>query len=581
MKTEKSAQLYLRLLGYLRPYSLVFSISIFGMILTAATEVALPVVIKPFLDGTFIDKDPSLMTWAPIALILIFLVRGLGGFIAQYASAWVGNKMVMDLREEMFEKILVLPLKYFHDHSSGSQLSKFTFDVSLVQYAATQVITVFVKDTLTVVGLLAYLIYLDWQLTLISLVMLPPIALVVRYFNGRLRWASRETQDSVGTVTEVVQESIDCNKVVKIFSGQRAERKRFFEASNNLRRLLMKQTMAVAANVPIVQLIAALATAIVIYHVMGQVRADETTVGGFVSYLAALLMLTSPIKRLTSIMEHLQRGLAACESVFGLIDQEPEIDGGTVELSAIRGEITFDGVSFKYPGTDVYALEDIDLTIQPGESVAIVGSSGSGKTTLANMLPRFFTPSKGRVLIDDQEISTIMLKSLRSKIALVSQEVALFNDSVMANIIYGSDDHDERKVVSAAEGAFATEFINQLPEGYESLVGEKGMKLSGGQRQRLAIARTLFKDAPIVIMDEATSALDATSEKLVKEAFERVRKGRTTIIIAHRFSTIEKADRIVVMDSGRVVEVGSHDELIKRKGRYEKLYAVYASSNKE
>ena len=582
MKTEKSAQLYIRLLGYLRPYSLVFSISIFGMILAAATEVALPVVLKPFLDGTFIDKDPSLMTWAPIALIVIFLVRGVGGFIAQYASAWVGNKMVMDLREEMFEKILVLPLKYFHEHSSGSQLSKFTFDVSLVQYAATQVITVFVKDTLTVVGLLAYLIYLDWQLTLISLVMLPPIALVVRYFNGRLRWASRETQDSVGAVTEVVQESIDCNKVVKIFSGQRAERKRFFEASNKLRRLLMKQTMAVAANVPIVQLIAAIATAIVIYHVMGQVRADETTVGGFVSYLAALLMLTSPIKRLTGIMEHLQRGLAACESVFGLIDQEPELDDGVVELEEVRGEITFDGVSFKYPGTDVYALKNIELTIQPGESVAIVGSSGSGKTTLANMLPRFFTPSTGRVLIDGQEISTISLKSLRLNIALVSQEVALFNDSVLANIMYGSAfEYDEQKVVSAAEGAFAIEFINKLPEGYDSLVGEKGMKLSGGQRQRLAIARTLFKDAPVVIMDEATSALDATSEKLVKDAFERLRKGRTTIIIAHRFSTIEQADRIVVLDSGRIVEVGSHDELIKLKGRYEKLYAIYASREEE
>ena len=580
MKTEKSTQLYLRLLGYLRPYSLVFSISIFGMILTAATEVALPIVIKPFLDGTFIDKDPSLMTWAPIALVLIFLVRGVGGFIAQYASAWVGNKMVMDLREEMFEKILVLPLKYFHEHSSGSQLSKFTFDVSLVQYAATQVITVFVKDTLTVVGLLGYLIYLDWQLTLISLIMLPPIALVVRYFNGRLRWASRETQDAVGTVTEVVQESIDCNKVVKIFSGQRAERKRFFEASNKLRRLLMKQTMAVAANVPIVQLIAAMATAIVIFHVMGQVRANETTVGGFVSYLAALLMLTSPIKRLTGIMEHLQRGLAACESVFGLIDQEPELDDGVVELTTIRGEITFDRVSFKYPGTDVYALDDIDLTIQPGESVAIVGSSGSGKTTLANMLPRFFTPTQGRVLIDGQELSTISLTSLRSNIALVSQEVALFNDSVLGNIIYGFEhEYDEQKITSAAEGAFATEFINKLPEGYQSLVGEKGMKLSGGQRQRLAIARTLFKDAPIVIMDEATSALDGTSEKLVKEAFERVRKGRTTIIIAHRFSTIEQADRIIVMDSGRIVEVGSHDELMKRKGRYEKLYAVYASSD--
>ena len=578
MKSEKSAQLYLRLLGYLRPYSLVFSISIFGMILAAATEVALPIVIKPFLDGTFIDKDPSLMTWAPIALVLIFLVRGVGGFIAQYASAWVGNKMVMDLREEMFEKILVLPLKYFHEHSSGSQLSKFTFDVSLVQYAATQVITVFVKDTLTVVGLLGYLIYLDWQLTLISLIMLPPIALVVRYFNGRLRWASRETQDSVGAVTEVVQETIDCNKVVKIFSGQAVARERFFEVSNKLRRLLMKQTMAVAANVPIVQFIAAIATAIVIYHVMGQVRADQTTVGGFVSYLAALLMLTSPIKRLTGIMEHLQRGLAACESVFGLIDEKQEDDAGTRELKNVRGELIFENVSFKYPDSAEYALEGIDLTIKPGESVAIVGSSGSGKTTLANMLPRFFAPSNGKVIIDGQEISGIKLKSLRANIALVSQEVSLFNDSVMANVTYGSGGVvDVEQVNAASDAAFASEFIQKLPDGYQSLVGEKGMKLSGGQRQRLAIARALYKDAPIVIMDEATSALDATSEMLVKEAFEELRQGRTTIIIAHRFSTIEKADRIVVMDNGRIAEVGTHDELMKRKGRYEKLYAVYAS----
>ena len=492
MKSEKSAQLYLRLLGYLRPYSLVFSISIFGMILAAATEVALPIVIKPFLDGTFIDKDPSLMTWAPIALVLIFLVRGVGGFIAQYASAWVGNKMVMDLREEMFEKILVLPLKYFHEHSSGSQLSKFTFDVSLVQYAATQVITVFVKDTLTVVGLLGYLIYLDWQLTLISLIMLPPIALVVRYFNGRLRWASRETQDSVGAVTEVVQETIDCNKVVKIFSGQAVARERFFEVSNKLRRLLMKQTMAVAANVPIVQFIAAIATAIVIYHVMGQVRADQTTVGGFVSYLAALLMLTSPIKRLTGIMEHLQRGLAACESVFGLIDEKQEDDAGTRELKNVRGELIFENVSFKYPDSAEYALEGIDLTIKPGESVAIVGSSGSGKTTLANMLPRFFAPSNGKVIIDGQEISGIKLKSLRANIALVSQEVSLFNDSVMANVTYGSGGVvDVEQVNAASDAAFASEFIQKLPDGYESLVGEKGMKLSGGQRQRLAIARAL------------------------------------------------------------------------------------------
>jgi subfamily B ATP-binding cassette protein MsbA len=301
-------------------------------------------------------------------------------------------------------------------------------------------------------------------------------------------------------------------------------------------------------------------------------------VGGFVSYLAALLMLTSPIKRLTGIMEHLQRGLAACESVFGLIDEKQEDDAGTRELKNVRGELIFENVSFKYPDSAEYALEGIDLTIKPGESVAIVGSSGSGKTTLANMLPRFFAPSNGKVTIDGQEISGIKLKSLRANIALVSQEVSLFNDSVMANVTYGSGGVvDVEQVNAASDAAFASEFIQKLPDGYESLVGEKGMKLSGGQRQRLAIARALYKDAPIVIMDEATSALDATSEMLVKEAFEELRQGRTTIIIAHRFSTIEKADRIVVMDNGRIAEVGTHDELMKRKGRYEKLYAVYAS----
>ncbi|MEK9915882.1 MAG: ABC transporter transmembrane domain-containing protein, partial [Betaproteobacteria bacterium] len=424
MSHRKSSDLYFRLLGYLKPYWIAFAISIVAMVLAALSEVALPVLIKPFLDGTFIEKDPVLMTWTPVFLVGIFLARGITGFVAQYMSSWVGNKMVFDLREQMFEKLLNLPLGYFHENSSGSHISKFTFDVAQVQYAATQVIIISVKDTLTVIGLLGYLVYLDWRLTCIALVMLPPIALVVKYFNRRLRWATRETQDAMGAVTEVVQESIDCSKVVKIYEGVAVEKNRFADVSNRLRRLLMKQTIAVAANVPIVQLIASVATAIVIFYILGQVRADATTIGGFVSYLAALLMLTAPIKRITGMMEHLQRGLAACESVFGLIDEPAERDSGTRELRSVQGRIVFDNVCFKYDKTDQFVLKNINLTIEPGESVAIVGASGSGKTTLVNLIPRFFAPSSGTVTVDGNDLSTLTLTSLRGQIALVSQEIA-------------------------------------------------------------------------------------------------------------------------------------------------------------
>ena len=576
MNTDNSTQLFRRLLGYLKPYLVVFVVSILGMVMAAATEVAIPVVIKPFLDGTFVDKDPVLMTWTPVILVLIFLLRGVAGFIAQYSSAWVGNKIVMDLREQMFEKLLVAPLGYFQEKSSGSQISKFTFDVIQVQYAATQVITVFVKDSLTIVGLLVYLLYLDWRLTIISLIMLPPIAMVVRYFNKRLRWATRETQESMGEVTQVVQESIDCNKVVKIFNGQPTERRRFYEVSNRLRRLLMKQTVAVAANVPIVQLIAAIATGVVIYYVMVQVQADETSVGEFVSYLAALLMLTAPIKRLTGVMEHLQRGLAACESVFTLIDGKEEEDIGHIVIDGSKGEIVFENVDFRYEGSEVNALSNINLAIPSGENIAIVGTSGSGKTTLANLIPRFFSPTRGTIYIDGQDLSQISLRSLRSNIAVVSQEVALFNDTVKNNIGYGTNiSSDDAEIRRAAESAFATEFIDSLADGFDTLVGEKGMKLSGGQRQRLAIARALFKDASIVIMDEATSALDSESEKAVQKAFESLRQNRTTIVIAHRLSTIERADRIVVIDKGSIIEMGTHATLMDKKGLYAKLHALH------
>jgi ATP-binding cassette, subfamily B, bacterial MsbA len=575
MQQMTSTQLYLRLLRHVRPYAGVFALSILGMLISAATEVALPAAVKPFLDGTFVDKDPFLIQWMPLALIALFVLRGTGSFMGQYASAWVGNKVVMDLRDQMFRRMLSLPLGYFHDNTTGNLVSRFTYDVAQVTQAATQVVTVLVKDTFTIIGLFAYLLYVDWKLTLISLVMIPPIALVVRYFNIRLRATSRSTQTAMGDLTQVVQETIDCNKVVKIFGGQGYETRRFNQTSNTLRRWMMKQTAAAAANVPIVQLLAALATAIVVYYVTVQAQQNSTTVGGFVSFLAAMLMLTAPLKRLTGVAEHLQRGLAAAESVFTLIDQAPERDTGTITLPRARGELRFENVGFRYPRASEPALSGIDLTIRAGEMVALVGSSGSGKTTFANLLPRFFHPDSGRILLDGHDLDSLTLDSLRANIALVSQEVALFNDTVAANIAYGvSAGATREQIERAAEAAHAIDFIRAMPQGFDTLIGENGVRLSGGQRQRLAIARTILKNAPVLILDEATSALDSESEKHVQAALEELMKARTTVVVAHRLSTIEKADRIVVLDAGRIAEIGSHAELIGRNGIYARLHKL-------
>jgi subfamily B ATP-binding cassette protein MsbA len=570
-----STRLYFRLLQYVKPYWGVFALSILGMLISAATEVALPVAVKPFLDGTFVNKDLFLIKWVPVALVAIFIFRGIGAYIGTYASTWVGNKVVMDLRDIMFRRMLALPLGYFHDNTTGNLISRFTYDVTQVTSAATNVVMVLVKDSVTMAGLLAYLLYLDWKLTMISLIMVPPIALVVRYFNVRLRNMSRATQQAMGDITQVLQETVECNKVVKIFGGQGYEARRFAETSNRLRGFSMKQTAAAAANVPIVQVLAALAVAVVVYYATVQAQSNSTTVGAFVSFLAAMLLLTAPLKRLTGVAEHLQRGLAAAESVFALLDEQPEKDEGTVELARARGDIRFDRVTFRYPRAEQPALLGVTVAIRPGETVALVGPSGSGKTTLANMVPRFFHPASGRITIDGHDVETLSLASLRRNIALVSQEVALFNDTVAANIAYGQTAGASREAIErAAQAAHALDFIHAMPQGIDTLIGENGVRLSGGQRQRLAIARTILKDAPILILDEATSALDSESEKHVQAALERLMQGRTTIVIAHRLSTIEKADRIVVLDKGEVAEVGTHAELLARGGIYTRLYSI-------
>ncbi|MDD2684890.1 MAG: lipid A export permease/ATP-binding protein MsbA [Gallionella sp.] len=570
-----SYQLYSRLLGYVKPYWRVFAVSLLGMIVVAATEPLVPALMKPMLDGTFVHKDQEMMRMVPAIIILIFLVRGIATFIGTYAISWVGNKLVMDLRNEMFRKLLSLPTRYYDDHATGSLISKLTFDVTQVTSAATVVVTITVRDSIVIVGLLGWLFYLNWKLTLLTLLMAPVIAIIISTISKRMRTSSRDTQQAMGDITQVIEESVSAHKVVKLFGGQTYEGQRFNEQANWVRRHAMKQASAAAANVPIVQMVAALALAVVVYLATLQSNADEVTVGGFVSFIMAMLMLTAPLKRLTGVSEYLQRGLAAAESVFALLDTESEVDQGTQQIGRVRGELHFDGVQFAYAQDARPALQNIELDIRAGENVALVGASGSGKTTLANLVPRFYTPTAGRIMLDGYDITTLTLASLRANIALVSQEVVLFNDTLAANIAYGQmREVSEAEIIAAATAAHAMEFIREWPEGLNTLVGERGVKLSGGQRQRIAIARAILKDAPILILDEATSALDSESERHVQAALETLMQGRTTLVIAHRLSTIEKADRIVVMQKGEIAEIGTHAELIAHDGTYAQLHRI-------
>ncbi|GMQ76936.1 MAG: lipid A ABC transporter ATP-binding protein/permease MsbA [Gammaproteobacteria bacterium] len=566
-------ELYVRLLRQVAPYWRIFVLAVAAMVILAATEPALPILLKPLLDGSFVDKDLDSVGLMAGLIIVLFVIRGAATFATTMALTWVGGKVVMDLRNQMFDKLLSLPSAYYDKQASGTLISKVTFDATQVMEAASNVLLVLVRDSLSIIGLLAWMLYLQWQLTLIAFITAPVIVLLVKYFSKRLRLMSHRLQESMGDVTHVLEEAIDGQHVVRSFGGEPYEKRRFANTAEQVRRFQLKFMAASTANSPVAQVVMSVALAVILILAARLSAGDEITVGGFVSFFAAMALLFSPIKRLTGVNGLLQRGIAAAASVFALVDQVSEPDRGTRTIGRARGRLEFRDVGFTYEAGEERALDRICVTVEPGQTLALVGHSGSGKSTLAMLVPRFYLPDEGSILVDGIDTRELTLASLRANIALVSQDIVLFNDSVAANIAYGPlavASHED--IVAAAKAAHAMEFIDNLPRGLDTQVGQKGVRLSGGQRQRLAIARAFLKDAPFLIMDEATSSVDNISEQHIQAGLEQLRKGRTTIIIAHRLSTIEHADTIAVMDKGRIVDVGTHVHLLENSSLYASLY---------
>jgi subfamily B ATP-binding cassette protein MsbA len=572
--TAGGLKIYLRLLAYAKPHWPMFLLGVFGMTLFAAVDTGLAWLVKEFLDGAFVERNEKVLVLVPAGIIVLFAARGVGDYLSVLAPGWVGRQVIKSLRGEVFKQYLYLPVSFFDTAGVAQLLSRLTYNIELVAEAATTAITSMIRDTLTILGLLGWLFYMNWRLTLFALAVAPLIVGLMRVTSKLFRRYSQRIQSSMGNVTRVAKEALEGHRMIKVFNAQQQEIDLFEEVNEHNRASYMKLVTVKAVANPVVQMIAALGLAAVMYVAIRQVLDKGISIGEFTSFLTALLLITAPLRRLVGIVGPLQQGIAAGDSVFELLDAPGEGEGGTLAIDRARGEIEFRGVSFLYATEKGHVLKGVSFIARPGETVAIVGRSGSGKSTLVSMLPRFYDATSGQVLLDGRDLRDYRLKDLRAQLSLVSQDVILVDDSIRNNIAFSAPGASAEQVEAAARAAHVMEFTDELPDGLDTRVGERGALLSGGQRQRVAIARAFLKDAPVLILDEATSALDSESEHVIQQALLKLLRDRTTLVIAHRLSTIESADRILVLDDGRLVESGTHAELLARGGIYAALHRM-------